>query len=118
GRRTIRLQARSWSHRKYYCTREENCVIPVSKVAFSDGGLGDGIQARRTAVRHLRLTPHLDRERNRDEGAVEPQQALLLVRQRVHVELLEVCRRRVHPRQRGVVEGLELLDRAGQPSCV
>src|SRR5207302_4583071 len=114
-RRTIRLLARWWSQRKSYWTDGENFVIPVAKVTFSDGGLGDRIQAGRTAVRHLRLTPHLDRERHRDEGAVEPEQALPVVGKRVDVELLEVCRRRVHPRQGGVVERLKLVHRAGQP---
>src|SRR5207248_7881207 len=105
-RRTIRLQARWWSQRKSYCTEEENFVILASKVTFSHSGLGDSVEARRTAVRHLRLTPHLDRERHRDEGAVEPEQAFAVIGQAVHVELLEVCHRRVHPRQRGVVESL------------
>src|SRR4051812_12874592 len=78
----------------------------------SEHGFEHRVDGGRAGVRHAWLTPHLDRERDGDHRAVEPQEVHALLGEVVDRVLLEVLAGRFHARHRRVVERLQLVHRA------
>src|SRR6185295_11720158 len=89
-------------------TRIRSSRFTGASLPASDGGLDDGVHARRAAVGYARLAPHLHRERHVDERVAQPQQTFGVIGQRVEIERVEVRRRRLQPGEGGVVERLQL----------
>src|SRR5688572_15512107 len=67
--------------RRDYNAKSENVVL-------SDRGLENRVEGRCTAVRHPWLPPDLDRERDRHQRAVQPQEVLVLVGDPVELDHL------------------------------
>src|SRR5437870_1493839 len=88
-------------------------VAPTVSPFDSDRWFENGVDGGGPAVRHSGLAPDLDRERHGHERAEQPEQVLVLIGDALHLDAAEVVGTGLQSREGGVVEGLQLVHRAG-----